>query len=175
FCAYLEKGQLVEMGTSATQWLPTSSMRTLFNRDAQFMLKFSLNVKLTNSLRNLLAHELDRGLMLHEAYATQAGQELARSLPEFELIHEPVFAGLLDKNGELIAESLLLGRYNPFQEESQIGLLATLTMDQIEFKENLIHQCIQTRSHSNAKDLKNSSHDWFKAFLDVAISPLIIA
>ena len=172
---YLTSGKVIELGTSDKEWYPTSSLRTLYAEHSDYMLKFSMNVRLTNSIRNLLVHELDRGLQVHDVFTHYHGQEFLNQHPEFEVIYEPVYAGIKDSNGELIQESLLVVRDNPFKEKSESVVLATLTQDHPEFDKNLIHFHIEAYAEKNGLSLEESSMSWFNAFFKTAVRPLLIA
>lgn len=173
--SYLKQKKIIEAGSSHSKWIPTSSVRTLYRKDSPFMLKFSLSVKLTNSLRNLLAHELDRGLFLHELFETPMGKQFLNENPEFRMVHEPVFAGIREGNGNLIQESLVLGRYNLFPNDDEILPAAALCMNDVNFGKNLIQKYIEDFSAHNALDLNSGSLEWFKSFFKVCITPLIRA
>lgn len=167
FRNHLAGRKILKAAATSRNWLATSSLRTLFAEDSRFMLKFSMSVRLTNSIRHLLVHELDRGLQIHEVFLHPEGKKFLKEHPEFEVIHEPVYAGLLDSFGNPIQESLVMGRLNPFQKSSHSIMLATLTQDHPEFKENLVQRIITSSSMSAA--------EWFEKLLQVAIRPLIIA
>lgn len=173
--SYLEDGRILEIGPSDKMWYPTSSLRTLYAPHSEFMIKFSLNVRLTNSVRNLLVHELERGLQIHEAFNHPQGIEFQNSQPEFSVIHEPVYAGILDKKGLPVQESLIVIRENPFKEDSQAVVVATLTQDHPSFEKNLLHQYIEDYAKETGTDFSLASKKWFEAFLNVSLKPLVMA
>lgn len=173
--AYVESGKLKVLAPSDINWRPTSSLRTLYSETASYMLKFSMNVKLTNSIRHLLVHELDRGLQVDEVFAHVEGKKFSTSYPWFSVIHEPVYLGIKDRTGNPIKETLILGRHNPFRKNERAIVLATLTQDHYEFHGNILHKIILGYAHKEELGLKDASHSWFKKFLRVAIEPLIMA
>lgn len=172
---YLEKGWIKETKSNQTLWYPTSSLRTIFNQESNYQLKFSLNVRLTNSIRHLLVKELDRGLQVDDVFNHFLGKEFTHHNPQFNVINEPVFAAIKDKNGEPIQISLMMGRYNPFKEKNEAVVVATLTQDHPEFKQNLIQNYIAAYSETEKVDLNTASKLWFIEFLLVALKPLINA
>lgn len=172
---YLKLGKMIEVNREGQRWYPTSSLRTLYAAHSDFMLKFSMNVRLTNSLRQLLVHELDRGLQVHEVFNHSLGKFFSESHPEFEVIHEPVYAGICDLKGNPLQESLLLGRYNPFRSNEESIVLATLTQDDLHFSENLIQKYIHQVAKNEKSSFRVAALYWFKDFLRVAIRPLLKA
>ena len=172
---YLEKGWIKEAAEVRTQWFPTSSLRTIYNQESRYQLKFSLNVRLTNSIRHLLVKELDRGLQVDDVFNHSLGKEFSDHNPQFGVINEPVFAALKDQHGQPIQISLMMGRYNPFRENNEAIVVATLTQDHPEFKQNLIQNYIENYSKTEKVDLNTASKLWFLEFLLVALRPLINA
>ncbi len=167
--------KIIILGDSDKQWFPTSSLRTLFNPESDFMLKFSMNVRLTNSIRHLLVHELDRGLQVHDLFTHPLGQTFLKDHPEFEVMYEPAFAGILGLDGSPLQETLVVGRFNPFKEKSETVVLATMTQDHPELKSNLTDFYIKQLAVSQKMDLRQASSAWFKEFLRVCLKPLLTA
>lgn len=55
----MAEGRIMDLGLSGKDYIPTSSVRTLFHPDAPFFLKLSLHVRLTNCLRKNAHYELE--------------------------------------------------------------------------------------------------------------------
>ncbi|MEV5872920.1 IucA/IucC family protein [Streptomyces sp. NPDC052101] len=68
-------GDVVDTGVSGPELVPTASVRTLYDPDADTFLKFSLNVRLTNCVRRHARYELSGAVALNR-------------------LLQPVFAGL---------------------------------------------------------------------------------
>jgi spermidine-citrate ligase len=79
--ALLGAGLLADLGPQGRPWSATSSVRTVYRADAPFMLKLSLGVRITNSVRVNLAKELARGVEVHRLLAAGLGDELAAASP----------------------------------------------------------------------------------------------
>lgn len=164
---YIEEKKIIVLGKGNINWFPTSSLRTLYSESLPFMVKFSLNVKLTNSVRHLFLHELERGLQVHEVFSHEKVQKFNHESPQFSIIHEPVFAGIKDKNGNPLQETLIMGRFNPFQEGTEAVVVAALTEINVFEERSLINKY--------QVDSKLSFKAWFKEFLEVALKPLLMA
>jgi N2-citryl-N6-acetyl-N6-hydroxylysine synthase len=173
---YMKKGLILEVQHEGSLWYPTTSMRTIFQAEAHYMLKFSLDVKLTNSVRHLMEHELIRGLQVHEVFSTPKGKEFTQYNSAFNVIFEPVYMAIKDPDGNPVQETYVMGRENPFQNESEENIvLAVLTQDHPEFKTTLIRDHIEQYAKINHFSLEKSACVWFKEFLNVAVNPLLNA
>lgn len=56
------KGLIKDLGKAGAPWLPTTSSRSLYCATSSDMIKFSLSVRLTNSVRTLSVKEVKRGM-----------------------------------------------------------------------------------------------------------------
>lgn len=126
---YIQSGLIRELGEIGSAWYPTSSTRSLYSPTLPYMLKFSLSVKLTNSIRNLSLKEVIRGTRLNQLFHdTELSNELGQE-QGFQVMQEPSYLGLTNKSGEVIDESLVAFRDNPLSSkpEEEAVVLATLT------------------------------------------------
>lgn len=159
------------------RWSATSSMRSLYAQNAPYMLKFSLSVRLTNSVRHLQPAEAERGCLISKVLATATGQQFTQRFSQFDIMEEPAYLCLLDDGGAQIPESMMVFRDNPIRERSdwQYNVLATITQDH-PFAEpgrlsNLVGEVAQTQRVSK----EQAASLWFDAYLDVAVKPLLLA
>ncbi|MGC0136499.1 IucA/IucC family protein, partial [Enterobacter hormaechei] len=84
----VEKGALRDLGEAGAQWLPTSSSRSLYSETNSDMIKFSLSVRLTNSVRTLSVKEVKRGMRLARLAKTARWQELQARYPTMRVMQE---------------------------------------------------------------------------------------
>ncbi|NKC49678.1 hypothetical protein HED54_22935 [Ochrobactrum anthropi ATCC 49188] len=56
------QGKLIDLGSSGPDWRATSSLRAIYSRESDWMLKFSLSLRLTNSRRIVEPSECLRAL-----------------------------------------------------------------------------------------------------------------
>lgn len=162
------------LGEGAHLWYPTSSLRSLYSPDAPYMLKFSLTLKLTNSIRHLTDVEVVRGMQVYDVLSSTKGQEFKAKHPEFEIIAEPAYIGIRDLQGQLLHDTLVVARSNPFKsDEVNNVVVSTLAQDNPLGNENLINNHIAKYSEQNQVSLAEASMKWFKEYLRVAVLPLI--
>ncbi len=173
--AHFDTGRLVVIGTSKSDWYPTSSLRSLYNPSAEFMLKFSMSVKLTNSIRHLLPREVDRGLQLADVLATPKGKRFLAENPQFHIITEPASLSLRDLEGNELPETLVVCRLNPFDSVGAQGkaMLATLTQDAVLGGTPLLQALLRTDLQTSSPSEKTKK--WFEAYLRTTVKPLLLA
>ncbi|WP_444889562.1 IucA/IucC family protein [Microbulbifer sp. DLAB2-AA] len=173
----LESGKIIELGEGREPWRATSSLRAIYSAQSPYMLKFSLSLRLTNSVRTLQPKEMVRGLEVLKVRDTPLGQEFASRYPRFQVLAEPAYLMLADSRGEQIIESLVMFRENPFLETAAKNtcLLATLTQDHPNGAPCRAAQLVQRLAGEENISIEAASKRWFKAFLDAVIEPLLIA
>ncbi|WP_020412483.1 IucA/IucC family protein [Microbulbifer sp. SSSA007] len=173
----LEAGKIVELGEGSESWRATSSLRAIYSGNSPYMLKFSLSLRLTNSVRTLQPKEMVRGLEVLKVRGTPVGQEFANRYPRFQVLAEPAYLMLADIDGKQIIESLVMFRENPFLGESAENtcLLATLTQDHPDGSPCRAAQLVQCLADEESISIEAATKRWFNAFLDAVIEPLLIA
>src|SRR5690606_31048431 len=139
---------------------------TIYNNDAKYMIKFSLDLKMTNSVRHLLVHELKRGIQIHEVSKHPYLEGFFKECPQLQIIQEPCFAGILNEKKEPIIQTLIMIRENPFNSSDEVSLLATLTQPETNEAKGLLSKLIIQS--------ELSPQLWFEKFLKEAIAPFLI-
>lgn len=89
----IDAGLLRPLGPLGEEWWATSSLRTLFHPDHPVMLKLSLGLKITNSVREATATELKRGVEINRLI--DAGY-ITSSDPGFSIVRDPAWAAVVD-------------------------------------------------------------------------------
>lgn len=175
--SYMRDGRIRECDESTKVWHATSSLRSVYREDADFMLKFSISLRLTNSIRHLLFHEVERGQQLHDVLATPTGQRFLREHPSFQMMSEPAFVAFKDEQGLPLSESIVVCRENPFQNTVARNkvVLATLTQDHPFGGLNLIQRLILSSTVEANQSLRTRARLWFDGFLKASVAPILAA
>ncbi len=173
--AAMSEGKIINLGTFGPLWKPTSSLRSLYCQDLPYMLKFSLSIRITNSIRNLLEHEVVRGLQVHEVFSTQDGQKLLQRYPYFKVLFEPAFAALRDAEGQLIKESIVVCRENPFVGTNTALVLATLTEEDAYGRGTFIARQVSKRAEQIGHSPAQVARQWFSRYCERVLEPLLMA
>jgi siderophore synthetase component len=160
--SYLSKGLIKVLAFAEKEWTPTTSVRSLYNEDAKWMLKYSLNVRLTNSIRTLQINEVKRGMQLHEVFQSSNGMEifLDEDMSTLSILHEPAFMALKNLEGETLKETIVVLRENPFRNNNE-KIISLATLNQI-------------IPHSTLINNKAQAQEMFSAFLDKVILPFVL-
>ncbi|MEL7291413.1 MAG: IucA/IucC family protein [Pseudomonadota bacterium] len=171
---YIATKQIDTLGQIGTTWYPTSSTRSLYAPSLPYMLKFSLSVKLTNSIRNLSLKEVVRGTRLNDLFQTPALAGLLGQGKGFQLMQEPAFIGIRDLSGDIIDESLVAFRNNPLMDNptQEAVVLATLTQQNPYGGSSLVAARIQHYAEQQAITTSDAAIRWFDAYCRHAVVPL---
>lgn len=164
---------LEHLGATGREFFPTTSVRTLYSADAPFMVKSSLNVTITNSVRTNKRPELDRGVAVAELLDTSFGEELRERFPAFDIVRDPAFLALDVGDGDESGLETVL-RANPFRGEvaERSTPLASLCQDAISGRSRL-GRLITTIAQREGRTTEATSEDWFGRYLELGIRPVL--
>ncbi len=153
--ALFAAGAIRDLGPMGPEWYATSSVRTLWSPDCDWMVKASIPVRVTNSERVNKRHEL------------LAGEAMARhlnALPSFgpiRFVTDPAWLTLrLPRQEESGFE--LIFRENPWRG-GRVMQVAGLVQPGLPGRASLLAQVMA--GHDPAR--------WFAAYLDVALDPML--
>ncbi|MHA2898975.1 IucA/IucC family protein [Enterobacter sp. H2G27] len=172
-----ENGSLQDLGEAGAQWLPTSSSRSLYSETNSDMIKFSLSVRLTNSVRTLSVKEVKRGMRLARLAKTERWQELQARYPTMRVMQEDGWAGLRDDNGAIQEESLMALRVNLLFDtpDTQTNVLVSLTQAAPDGGDSLLAAAVRRLSQRLDLTLAQAARCWLDAYCDRVLIPLFSA
>ncbi|CAI2528961.1 IucA/IucC family protein [Serratia plymuthica] len=168
------QGLLSDLGEAGERWLPTSSSRSLYSAGNRDMIKFSLSVRLTNSVRTLSVKEVKRGIRLARLAQTPRWQELQARYPTFRVMQEDGWAGLRSADGIVQEESLMALRDNLLfdQPHSQTNVLVTLTQAAPDGGDSLLAAAVRRLAARLNLPLQQAAHAWLDAYCQQVLLPL---
>jgi siderophore synthetase component len=169
------KGLLYSLGETGAAYAPTSSVRTVYNEQSDWMYKLSLHVKITNSYRINYPHELYRGFDAARLMKTSWGNALQQQYPEVEFITDPAYI-MVTWNGEVIDGFTTSVRKNVFKEEKaqkNVSLIAALCQDGIAGNTPRIVHIIRQAAKRLDKSIQETALDWFSKYISICVKPLI--
>ncbi|WP_117190508.1 IucA/IucC family protein [Rhizobium terrae] len=166
-----QSGDLRHIGPAGRWFTATSSVRTVYSAQSDWMLKFSLPVRITNSLRVNRRQELEAGvamakLMNRIGFAKRSGN--------FHIIHDPAYI-TLDLPGREESGFEVIFRENPFQGERARGVaaIAALTADPLPGGLSRLEKIVRTLSAASGDGIHHTALVWFRLYLACAVEPLI--
>ncbi|WP_199611064.1 GNAT family N-acetyltransferase [Flocculibacter collagenilyticus] len=171
----------------ATQgWTATSSSRAIYHPDSPWMLKVSLPVKLTNSLRLMTEKEARRGTQFSQLLNTASGDELKQRLPSLTFMEEPMWCSINDHNNVALDLPLVCFRQNHFYvedgqaeqasvlQDDEVFLLATANQKILSQQPAKIAQWILAYAEQSKLSHQQAARQWFDKFFEHVIAPLTI-
>ncbi|MCD2179536.1 IucA/IucC family protein [Rhizobium sp. C1] len=169
----VEDGLIIDGGEAGGLWYPTSSVRTLYRPDAPFMLKLSLGIGITNSVRVNLARELLRGDDMYRFRNSPLWQDFRARYPGLGLIADPAYLGVISQ-GEVIDGLSVSLRENPFhgaEAQRNVTLLAALC-EHLPQRGSRIGALIRDLAEKEHRPVETVAIDWFGRLLKVFARPV---
>ncbi|MDR7221049.1 IucA/IucC family protein [Aminobacter aminovorans] len=164
-------GKLRLIGPAGPAFTATSSVRTVYNRDLPWMLKFSLPVRITNSLRVNSRKELEAGVAMAKlVQRTGIGNDSDR----FKIIADPGYITLdLPDRSESGFEVIL--RENPFVACKGSGkiTIAALAAEPLPGEQSRLERIIRSICLRDGTHPELVCRYWFQRYLDCALDPLV--
>ncbi|MBU8682938.1 IucA/IucC family protein [Bacillus haynesii] len=168
----IDQGLLTYFGAKGRTFTATSSVRTVYSKHSRYMYKFSVPIKITNSLRVNKQKELDRGVEMARLLQTELGQRLKQEFPGFRVITDPAYISIRGENGESGFEVVI--RENPFYEDDRSAcLIAGLCQDHAYGKESRLSSVIRGLALKEGRTTEEVSIDWFDKYLSISLEPVL--
>lgn len=170
----INTGVIVDLGTFGSAFAPTTSIRTLYRPQAQWQLKFSLQVSVTNSVRVTLPKELDRAVESARLAATEVGDQVAKTAPDFVLLQDPAYVAVAP-DGQVIDRLSVLLRTNRWTTDGpdDVTALTTLCQDHPFGGPNRLAAIVAMIAARESRDETEVARDWFARFCDVVVRSLL--
>lgn len=166
----IESRKLIYIGASGESFHSTSSIRTLYKADHPWMLKFSLHVLLTGSVRINSEKDLKRGYA-SSLWWQNFKASFEKKFTRFKLLSEPGAVSVNDHDKNIDSLNLLI-RENPFLPEDKVLLLARLCQDEPAGEYTFIQRFFKDVSDRLGKDREEAITIWFEKYIKLLIAPL---
>ncbi|MEN3794261.1 IucA/IucC family protein [Fulvimarina sp. MAC3] len=168
----LAEDRLRCLGEAGPPFFATSSMRTVYSPDARHMLKFSLPVRITNSIRKNGLEEMRAGAAM-AAWLRRAGQAGRRD--RLTILPDPAWTTLAFANG---AESGFETIYRDVLEANPDGtyptmIAALLTSPDGHGRSRLARMIAKLAGSRDPRSLERTARQWFAAYLASSLDPLV--
>ncbi len=158
------------LGAHGEVFHPTSSVRTVFRPSADWMFKFSIPVKITNSLRKNRSHELNVGVVMTRLLGKL---DFFNIYPYFHVVDDPAYITVrLPGQRETGFEVII--RSNPFRNEKGDGIVSIAALTQDCGPLGRLGAIIRDLGELEGRPLHVVARDWFEQYWQCAIEPLIL-
>ncbi|WP_207457619.1 IucA/IucC family protein [Azospirillum sp. SYSU D00513] len=166
----VEEGTLRDLGPAGPDFTATSSVRTVYSPDSPWMLKFSLPVRITNSVRLNRRHELEAGVLMAKLIGA-IGPSLGARL---RFLLDPAYI-TLDLPGRAESGFEVILRENPFVGGRRRGVvtIAALTADPLPDRPSRLERLVRRLATSRGITLAEASRHWFGRYLACALDPVL--
>ncbi|KMJ57147.1 siderophore biosynthesis protein [Bacillus sp. LL01] len=167
----MEKNLIKDLGPMGAYYSATSSIRTVYNPEEEWMYKFSVPIKITNSLRTNRLHELRAGTAMAKLMDKLSFTE---KYPRFQMIEDPAYI-TAKLPGEKESGFEVIIRSNPFPEGNDRGIstIAALVQDSLPQERSRLQRTMERLAQSEGRKQEEVSMDWFEKYWRCSIEPLI--
>jgi spermidine-citrate ligase len=167
----IEIGLIKDLGLLGACYYATSSIRTVYNPESGWMFKFSVPVKITNSLRVNRSHELKAGTAMAKLMKKIAFQ---KKHPEFRVVDDPAYiTAELPGRKESGFEVIIRSNSFPGGKDKGVCSVAALVQDPLPGHSSRLYQLIARKAQSQSLPVKEVSFEWFKKYWKCSIELLI--
>ncbi len=164
-------GVLRHLGPAGPLYTATSSVRTVYHGGGDWMLKFSLPVRITNSIRLNRRHELEAGVAMAKLI-DRIG--FTRRSKNFRIIQDPAYITLVMPGRSESGFEVIL-RENPFVGGRGQGVItvAALTADPVPGEPSRLERLVRNIAVRDRQPISDVALAWFQHYLSCAVEPLI--
>jgi siderophore synthetase component len=178
----IQNGDIRDMGTSGNSFYPSASIRTMLSETAQAFLKLSLNLRITNCIRNNARHELAAALTASRLYRP-IKVEMLLQFPHFHVLEERAYLTIAfpegnqqenrgnkeveDGFGLVLREGLLAQMQHGITPLICASLFGNGQVGRLQ-----VADLIERYSHRHGLPLSQGIRLWFSKYAELAIYPI---
>lgn len=172
--ALLGAGVVEDLGEHGPNVTPTSSVRTLYREDWAWQLKFSLDVRITNSLRVTSPRELRRAVEAARLWRTPVGDRAREVAPRMRVLHDPAFLAIRGPAGIVDGLSVLF-RENRWRsgDRTDVSSIAALCQDDPLGGASRLGRIVHGLREREALPLVAAAREWFARYVDVVLVSIL--
>jgi siderophore synthetase component len=178
----IQNGDIRDMGTGGNSFYPSASIRTMLSETAQAFLKLSLNLRITNCIRNNARHELAAAVTASRLYRP-IKMEMLLQFPHFHVLEERAYLTIAfpegnrrenrgnkeveDGFGLVLREGLLAQMQHGITPLICASLFGNGQVGRLQ-----VADLIERYSHRHGLPLSQGIRLWFSKYAELAIYPI---
>ncbi|MFJ1809672.1 MULTISPECIES: IucA/IucC family protein [unclassified Streptomyces] len=171
-----DAGLLLDLGAHGPSWHPTSSVRTVHRSGAPAMLKLSLGLRITNSLRENLRKELHRGVEVHRLLRAGLAKQWQAAHPGFDIVRDPAWLAVDAADGLPLAGLDVMIRHNPFAPADDVSCVAGLVAprpDSASAHRSRLAAIVTRLAVRTSRPREAVAAEWFLRYLEQVVRPVL--
>ncbi|MFG2196928.1 IucA/IucC family protein [Streptomyces sp. NPDC048639] len=178
----LDARLLYDLGPHGEPWYPTSSVRTVHQPGTAAMLKLSLGLRITNSRRENLRKELQRGVEVHRLLRAGLGRQWRSTHPCFDIVRDPAWIAVTAADGTSLTGLDAVIRHNPFGPEDDVLCIAALTSPRpwpgaeacgVPLMRSRLADIVSRLAADTGRSSAAVSAEWFLRYLETVVRPVL--
>lgn len=178
----IKAGELRDLGASGLSFYPTASIRTMLAEDANAFLKLSLNLRITNCIRNNARHELAAAVTASRLYRSMTS-DMQSLFPHFHVLEEQAYLSVCfpeNRTQETRADKEIEDGFGMVLREGLSTQIAQGVTPMIcaslfgngEAGRLQVAMLIERFAHRNGLSLSQGMRLWFSRYAELAIFPV---
>ncbi|MFF3850464.1 IucA/IucC family protein [Streptomyces sp. NPDC002328] len=178
--ALFDAGLLRDLGPHGLPWHPTSSVRTVYRSATPAMLKLSLGLRITNSLRQNLRKELHRGVEVHRLLRSGLGRQWQSANPGFDIVRDPAWIAVDGPDGLPVTGLDAVIRHNPFTPADDVHCVAGLVAHRSYVRpaaepepRSRLAELVTRLTGRTARPRAAVATEWFLRYLEHVVRPVL--
>lgn len=168
--ALLRSGAIEDLGERGPAFRATTSVRTVAHDELPWQLKFSLHLKVTNSMRLILPRELDRAVEAARLARTAVGTRMAEVAPRWRVVHDPAYLAVHHDGRPIDGLSVLL-RENRWTAAAGLDAtaVASLCQEHPYDGRSRLARIVDRLATETGEDPATVARRWFAAYCDALV------
>lgn len=162
-------GKVIHIGQLGEEFYATSSIRTLYSPTFNWMLKFSLHVLMTGSVRTNSLKDLRRGYA-SSVWWNDRKEDFEKKFPNFKLLSEPSTLSVYFNEHNIDSFNILI-RENPFSAQDKVLLLAKLCQDELTGQDQFAAYFFRNLAETLGITPAEAVITWFTRYIQLLLSP----
>ncbi|MES2039347.1 MAG: IucA/IucC family protein [Pseudomonadota bacterium] len=178
----MASGEIRDMGCSGKQFYPTASIRTMLAEDGSAFLKLSLNLRITNCIRNNARHELAAALTASRLYRPMKA-DMQALFPHFHALEEQAYLSVAfpedqqqnDRKNKEIEDGFGLVLREGLAAHMAQGItpmICAALFGNGQAGRLQVAALIERFSHRHSLSLSQGMRLWFSRYAELAIYPV---
>lgn len=167
----LRSGALLDLGVRGGPFRATTSVRTVADDELPWQLKFSLHLRVTNSMRLILPRELDRAVEAARLARTEVGVRMAEVAPRWRVVHDPAYLAVHHHDGRPVDGLSVLLRENRWTASAGLdaSAVASLCQEHPYDGRSRLARIVDRLATETGEDPAVVARRWFAAYCEALV------